>query len=405
MDPLIQGSTFEQMDGMEDFCQRSSDYWTAVAEATAFRNWPDPTGREVEYRGTPRQFEDIERRGCEEGEMSILSLVNPSPELQRSSRYTSNSHLPHRTVEHSRQQETEVPKVWQGAVKPGSNQRTRERQERRNQSAKNARPEAFAQSGSSRKALGSTEGCRRARGRSAAQKMVIHSQTGNWPQTIDWRTKRRENLRVIAHGSETKRWLSSHQENQAAHGLLHSPRHHPAEAALLLAVGGSSQPKETNDRAAHSKNQDIIIKTFGQTFVDDIKAICRETEARGGEESPSYACEFDTVNIEKGGGKADNDGPSNDAGKSTDMDASKVAEFDTTNLAHEPLKNRKRKNSLATEFMDLNYGIIKPIRLKSKIKDSLLPTNKARVPALYVGNLPFPIAPKDMQSLFQDYNM
>jgi len=403
MDPLLQGSTIEQMERIEDFCKRSSDYWTAVSEATAFRKWTHPTSREEEYRGAPRQFEDIGRRSYEVEVMSIPALVNPFPDLQQSSGCASDSNLPHCTVEHSKRQEPKFPKVWQGAVKQGSNQRTRERQERRNRSARNPRPEAFARSGSSQKALASREGRRRARGPSARQKIVIHSQTDNWLQTIDWRVKRRGISRGI--GSDAKRGLSSHQDDQAAGGLLHSTQHHPAGAALLRAIEDSSRPKATNDRSTHLKPQDIIIKTFGQTFVDDIKAICSETKARGGAESPRYACELDTVDIEKWGKEADNDRFSNNAGDTTDMDAFKVADFDPRNLPHERSKNRKRKSSLATEFMDLNYGIIEPLRHKSKTEDPLLRINKTRVPALYVGNPPFSITPKDVQSLFQTYNM
>lgn len=396
------------MERMEEFCKRSGDYWTAAAaEVTAFRKWTHPTGQEEGYRGTPRQFEDLERRSCEEEIMSIPCLVNPSPELQQSSRYTSDSDLLHRTVERSRQQqqEPESPKVWQGTVKPGSNQRTKERQERRNQAAKNARLEAFIRPGSNRKTLRRREGRRRARERSAQQKMIVHSHADNRPQIVDWQTKRPEILRHTALESEAKRWPSSHRDSKAARGLPYSTRHHPAEASLLHAVGGCSRPRVTNDRAAHRKKQDIIIETFGQTFVDDIKAICRGVEIRGGPESPSYASGINTVNIEKGGEVADNDGFSNDDGDSTDMDAFQVAEVDTPNLAYEPLEHRKRKKSLATEFMDLNYGIIEPLRHKSKIEDSVLQTNKIRVPALYVDNLPSSITPKDMQSLFQNYNM
>lgn len=297
MDPLLQGNTIEQMERIEDFRKRSSENWTAVSETTAFRKWTHPTRREEEYRGAPRQLEDIGGRSCKVEVTNVPALVNPFPKLQQSSECTSDSNLPHRTVEHPKQQEPKFPKVWQGAVKPGSNQRTRERQERRNWSARNLGLEAFIRSGNSREALARREGHRRARGPSARQKMVIHSQTDNWLRTTDWRVKRRAKSRQIAHGSEAKRGLSSRQDDQAAGGLLHPTQHHPAGAAFLRVIENSSRPKATNARPAHLKSQDIIIKTFGQTFVDNIKAICSETEARGGAGSPRYACEFDTSTL------------------------------------------------------------------------------------------------------------
>lgn len=58
------------------------------------------------------------------------------------------------------------------------------------------------------------------------------------------------------------------------------------------------------------------------------------------------------------------------------MDAFKVADFDPRDLPPESLKNSKRKSSLATEFMDLNYGIIEPLRHKSKTEDSLVQLNE-----------------------------
>ncbi len=393
--------------------RRSSGYFAAV-EPMNSRDWAQPTGyrherREAELRETARPTERLGRRSGEETR-GWPSFVNPSLGLPRSSEYRSRSQLPQRTIKSTGPQKPRTPRVPQDVVKPGSNKRTRKRQEQRDRAAEKARPRAFARSKSNQNASESRKDRERARERSARHRIVNHSQTGHWLRSHDWRTRGRElgglgsKPRDIIHKSGAERRPSSHQDYQAARDYFRSTGRSPAEAALPRAVEGPPSPKTTNGRGAQRKSQDIILKTFGQQFIDDINAICKRTAAPGGAQSPNDARELDTLGV-KEERQADSDCLSDVAGKFSGMDISSTKNFDTTASAREPLKDMNEERSLAAEFMDLNYGIIEPIQQQNKIEPSHGQTKKTEVPPLYVGSLPFSIAPKDIQTLFEHYKM
>ncbi len=326
---------------MQDTIKHLSDQQTTVAETMRFDQRPQPINfweqNWMEHKLTVRQFHQLEQRSIDET-WSANSPRHDPTELQRTPRHIPDSSILQRPVKRSGpSQKLNSLKVSQGAVKPGSNTRTRRKKEQRHRQAAKAKSEGIIGPKKSR-----ARRSKWAKERSILQETVIHGGTDMLPQKIDGSAKRRgtrdssSRSTDVSTESDTAWGLSDQRSGQVVSNVDYPPAHDRVEAFLLEISQDLARREEMMKRPAKDKGKEIIRGFFGQGFIDNVKTICEKKAAQGNADIRSRACELTIVNVKK------------------KTDVCRTCHFDFTKLEYVSEKNKKGKRPVAADFKDFD---------------------------------------------------